>query len=114
MSALTLLKWQDEQGRAQEFRLVRKVNANWRILGTLLGFEMAELKSLDLQHRGDATACWMEVMERLLNGGCVANSYPPTWEGVCTLLKDIECASVADQLKRALQHKQSHNCRTSH
>ena len=102
MSALTLLKWQDEQGRAQEFRLVSKVNARWRLLGTRLGFEMAELKALDAQYRGDATDCWMEVMERLLNGGGVANGYPPTWEGLYTLLKDVECAKVANQLKIAV------------
>ena len=82
--------------------LVSKVNARWRLLGTLLGFEMAELDGLDSKYRGDSSSCWMKVMERLLLGGGVAKGYPPTWEGLYTLLKDVECAKVADQLKQAV------------
>ena len=69
----------------------------------LLGLTPSQLNAINGQYRGDAGLCWNEVMDHWLDGGSA--HYPPTWEGLYTLLEDMELAHVAADLKEAVsQH----------
>ena len=61
LTLLNLLKWADEQGQEQDFRLVENVSAKWRKFGTYLGLKSNQLDALDSQYRGDANVCWNKV-----------------------------------------------------
>lgn len=101
LKTLTLLKWRDEHGFEQTFRLVDKVSAEWMQFGLLLDIGMNQLKEWGDQHRGKASNCWKEVMEHWLerDGTC---DYPATWEGVYDLLKDMSCSKVAEDVQKAV------------
>ena len=99
MMTLTLLKWQ-EDGCNQRFRLILKVQSKWWDFGTLLGLT-DELTTWEKEHQRDAGRCWTEVMTYWLNGGG-GNDYPPTWEGLYTLLEDVKCVQIAKELRQAV------------
>ena len=101
MSSLNLLKWKDEQGESQTIRLVNEVSADWHDFGLLLGLKLKQLDAWDAQYRGDVRMCWNKVMEHWLTEGG-SRDYPATWEGLYTLLKDLNFTKVAEILKRAV------------
>ena len=45
----------------------------------------------------DPSSCWNRVMQHWLNGG-----YPVSWEGLYCLLEDVQCATVAEELRKAV------------
>ena len=99
MATLTLLKWQ-EDGHNLKFRLIDKVQSKWWNLGTLLGLTDL-LTSWEKEYQNDASRCWTKVMTHWLNGGG-GDDYPPTWEGLYTLLEDVQCVQVAKELREAV------------
>ena len=52
----------------------------------------------------DDVECCRHVFFQWLENGC-HSEYQPTWEGVYTLLHDVEHGSVAEELKEALASK---------
>ena len=101
LKTISLLKWRDLQGQEQTFRLGNRVAAKWRDFGIQLGLTMSQLDSWDEQYRGNASTCWNKLMEHWLNGEG-SRDYPPTWEGLYTLLQDGECANFAIALRKAV------------
>ena len=101
-SALNLLKWRDEQGQEQTFRLVDRVGAKWVEFGVLLGLSKNQLDAVKEDQLGQTARCWNRVMEDHWLGGCSSEQYPPTWEGLYTLLTDMESANIARDLKEAV------------
>ena len=101
LKALNLLKWKDEQGQEQTFRLVNRVSTDWKIFGRLLQLTEKQLDGFDEQYLRNTTTCWNRVMEHWLAGGGRPD-YPPTWEGLYTLLEDMELKEIAEELKKAL------------
>lgn len=98
---LHLIKWKDERGCPQIFRLVDRVSASWKEFGVILGLGTNQLEKWEAQYRGDANMCWARVIEEWLNGG-IGSDYPVTWEGLYTLLKDAQYSVVAEELKIAV------------
>ena len=98
---LHLIKWKDERGHIQTFRLVDRVSASWRSFGILLNITTNQLNVWEDQYRGDANMCWARVMEEWLNGSRETD-YPVTWEGLYSLLNDAEYSKVAVELRRAV------------
>ena len=80
-----------------KLNIFNKVCEKWRLFGVLLGFEVAKLDSLYDKNFSDAFQCYLHVMSMWMRYG-EANGYPSTWEGFFTLLKDVNCIGVADQL----------------
>ena len=101
LKTLNLLKWKDEEGHEQTFRLVNRVGAKWREFGIRLGLTMSQLDAWDDQYRGSAGVCWNKLMAHWLDEGGTSD-YPPTWEGLYTLLQDGEYSKTASQLRRAV------------
>ena len=103
MSNLNLIKWRDELGKVQRFRLIEMIARKWRTFGSLLALELAVLDNWEAQYAGDSTRCCNRVMEYWLNGDD-DNEYPPTWEGLYELLEDAEFLVAAKQLKVVVSH----------
>jgi hypothetical protein len=98
---LHLIKWIDESGQPQTFRLVDWVSASWKNFGMILGLGRNQLEKWEDQYRGDANMCWARVMEEWLNGG-EGSDYPVTWEGLYTLLSDAQYSEFAEELRNAV------------
>ena len=47
---------------------------------------------------------WNYIMERWLSDGGTYK-YPATWNGLYTLLEDVSCAVIADELKNVVTNK---------
>ena len=99
-STLNLLKWKDEQGREQTFRLVNRVSAKWEDFGLVLGLDINQLEVWRQESLGSVSVCWNRVMDHWLRGGSA--QYPPTWEGLYTLLNDMEYVRDAKELRKAV------------
>ena len=66
LPSLHLLKWKDEEGQEQEFRLVKWVSARWYDFGMLLGLELNQLDVWRIQYQGDTAICWNKVHDSIL------------------------------------------------
>lgn len=82
-------------------RLVDMVSAKWKNFGVLLGITQNQLDVWEKQYCGNANMCWTKVMAYWLNGGS-KDQYPPTWDGLYTLLEDAEYSQVAEELKKVV------------
>ncbi len=101
LNALNLIKWKD--GEERNFHLVTRASRKWKRIGILLGYSMAELKTIECQEGGNDEICWFFLMEKwLLAGG--SPSYPVNWEGLYKLLVDVEEFGTANLLKTAVTH----------
>ena len=101
LSLLNLLKWKDEDGQEQELRVVNEVGAKWYDFGMLLGLNLSQLNSWNVQYQADASKCWNTVIDQWLSQGGTRD-YPATWEGLYTLLRDTGYTKVAQKLKNAV------------
>ena len=101
LKTLTLLKWKNEQGYVETFRLANRVCSKWQHFGTMLEQESNQLNSWAQKHSNDCLKIWKEVMDHWLavEG---THDYPATWEGLYTLLEDLEFFKVAADLKSAI------------
>lgn len=100
-SNFTLIKWKSDEG-VNNFKLIEKISDKWQEIGTLLELEQAKLKLFRDTSSNNAEICLREVLSHWLEGG--GSRYPRTWDGVCTLLRDIHCANIAEELKQALEN----------
>lgn len=82
-----------------------KVSAKWEDFGILLGLEYNQLDALKREQLGNVAGCWNRVMDHWQKGGSV--DYPPTWEGLCNLLEDMEYSKCAIELQEALRNRTS-------
>ncbi len=103
LKSLILLKWTDENGVMQTFRLKDMVSAQWEEFGTLLGICLNQLTVWKKECPGDIAACWQRVMEHWITGQG-SPDYPVTWEGLFTLLEDLGCQAIAQELRSAVLH----------
>ena len=63
--------------------------------------EVNLLEAFKFECLGDCQRCWCKVMgEWLKEGG--SSEYPATWEGMLTVLEDLEHKRVARELERVL------------
>ena len=102
---LQLIKWRDAEGREHTFRLVDLVSARWMEFGTQLGFTLNVLEGWEEEYHHKASRCWMKVMDSWLEKSSC--EYPVTWEGLCTLLRDMGLPDVSQELIQALYKSSS-------
>ena len=99
MAHLTLIKSRD--GKEELYRLIKRVSTKWDKIGIRIGLEHNTLVSIKRHLQGDAEICWQEVMQKWLDGQG-QEKYQTSWEGLYSLLNDIECSQVAKELKDAI------------
>ena len=78
-----------------------KVSARWQRFGLALDLTPNQLDALDRQYRGDAYLSWNRVMDHWRQGGSAR--YPPQWEGLYSLLRDMEYGQIAVELEAAVR-----------
>ena len=101
MKYLKLIKWQSLGGALQKYRLVERVSSKWRQFGLRISLTQDRMDSWFTESR-DAERCWEKVMQTWLDGRG-QREYPPTWEGLYGLLRDVQKEGVVlDQLKEAV------------
>lgn len=103
---LHFIKWKDTEGQTKKFRLSNTVSRKWKAFGTLLDLEPNELDGIQKKHMGETSECWMDVMQRWLNG--CSSDYPVTWQGLIELIDDTGYSQVSADLKAALEQRELH------
>ena len=101
LKTLTLLKWRNEEGRVETFRLASRVSSEWPTFGTLLDQSLDQLNHWDSKHRGNSLNIWKEMMDHWLTAEGTED-YPATWEGLYSLLDDLDLPSIAAELRHAV------------
>ncbi len=105
LSALYILKWKNDQGYTQEFRLVDKVSDQWENMGRLLEIDNHELERFRIEFQGNPSWCWNGVIGLWLNW---STAYPPIWDSLYEVLEGIGCSKTAMELKEAVNKAFSH------
>ncbi len=102
MATLCFLEWKDEElGHMKSFRLVDEVSHRWNDFGIYLGYNAGWLQSCKTQHLGDSKLIWKEVMQCWLTDDGT-HKYPATWEGLYSLLDDLQLGQISAQLRKAV------------
>ena len=58
----------------------------------------------DEQYSQKAQKCWQKVMRHWLKGaGDFTDQYPKTWEGLYSLLINVNCSNVAEELEEVVK-----------
>ena len=98
---MKLLKWKDEWGRVQTFRLVDKVSSRWMDFGHRVGVENNLLVAWEEQFLRNSARCWCEVMTQWLVGGGRCE-YPVSWVGLYEMLGDVGFSEVAAEVQKVV------------
>lgn len=109
-SSKTLLsiKWCDQEGHKQSFRLIDRVDVKWREFGALLEISDSHMDAWEEQYSQKAHKCWQKVMHHWLKGtGGFIDQYPDTWKGLYALLRDVNCSDVAEELEEVIKTLES-------
>ena len=101
MRYLELIEWTSPAGVLQEYRLVEHVSAKWRQFGRQLNLTEDTLDGWHTEALAVVRRCWEKVMQAWL-GGQGQREYPPTWEGLYKLLRDVKKEAVVPVLREAV------------
>ena len=101
MKYFNLIKYTDDNGEMQFYRLTEHVSAKWKKFGQQIGITENDLtgihqKGYTNEERFD------DVMQKWLDGHGM-NLYPYTWEGVEILLKDVRFEAQIPKLQEAVK-----------
>ena len=98
INLLQLIKYTDSEGNSRTFRLIEKIQNDWRKLGTRLGIEKATLDGLD--NRLTQEEKCEQILDLWMKRG--EGEYEVTWAGLLQALEDIQRKGIANHLQRAL------------
>jgi hypothetical protein len=89
----------DKRGQQKELRIKKLICYKWKEIGTLLEIEHSLLTSWEMTYRNP-----VECIDPVLNHWFERkpDDYPVSWDGLKTLLKDVELYQVATELDNAL------------
>ena len=99
IARLTLLKWTDSNGHHQTLRLRDEISPRWYDVGDLLGLDSCRVEGIGMQNSDVRLRCrevlltWSEIEEP---------SYPWSWDGVLSLLEDLQLNQQKEKLQDAL------------
>ena len=95
---LTVIRWENERGEVNRFRLKSSIYHKWRNVGDLV----CSRQQLDVWAKEkDSKECCDAVLSHWLDHP--TGHYPATWEGLYELLNDSELSQVAVDLKNAVE-----------
>ena len=96
---LTVIRWKNEHGKVQKFKLRSVVYHKWREIGNIV----CTRQQLDvLAKEKDAEGCCEAVFSHWLDHP--HRYYPVTWEGLYELLDDSGLSEAAAELKTAVDN----------
>ena len=94
------MKWTDSNGHDQTLRLRDIMIPVWEEVGDLLGLPNYRIEGIHKQDSRDLRLCWRKVV--VLWSEMENPSYPWSWDGVLSLLKDLELNESKKELQDAL------------
>ena len=98
-SNLTVIRWRNERGEVNKFRLKSFIIHKWRDIGNLV----VPRQQLEVWAKEkDVKECCEAVLSYWLDHP--PRHYPATWEGLYELLDDSELGQVAIELKEAVDN----------
>ena len=68
----------------------------------LVNLNENQLNAFEESFSRDTLRCWLAVMDHWINTRGHDCSYPVTWAGLYSMLDDVDCLQVAEDLERAL------------
>ena len=93
-----MIKWRDERGEEQTFRLKTSIIHKWKTIGDLVEVPRPHIMAWTKKNN-DEDSC-DEVLSYWLDHP--PSHYPATWEGLYKLLNDSQLSEVATGLKKAV------------
>ena len=78
------------------------MSAKWRTLGTRIDLTPNTLDNWFLETNRSTERCFERVMQAWLDKNL--QTYAPTWEGLYSLLRDVEKPVAAEDLKEAVDN----------
>jgi maltose-binding protein MalE len=102
---LDLIKWKDENGVERELRIYSKIGHKWEDIATRLCLEKGEISMIKQDSHYQTYPCIKAVFKKWFENATYlpnARDYPKSWQGLITLLNDVELGEVAKELERAL------------
>ena len=85
-------------------RLYIILSSVWQKISDLLQLDGFTRKSIEIKNHGDPEKCIRDVIEKWINEGkALTTNYASTWNGLCSLLEDVELSAVCGRLKDALK-----------
>lgn len=104
---LLLLIWNDNDngGEERRFSVIEQVQDRWREIGILLGFQDAELTVIERQKNFSGKECLLCITDKWIRSSTPQSNdrYSPTWDGLATLLHDIQESQTAQKLTKILR-----------
>lgn len=104
---LQLLSWKDHNGERKTYSVTSQVQHKWQTIGIQLGFHLPHIQSLECKYSSNptpSTMCLIQILDQWIRNGVQQNvdRYCPTWDGLTTLLCDIEEGGVAEKIRKIL------------
>ena len=98
---LTLIKWQGSYGDVEELRLYNEMAPDWNTVADLVGISTAVTGSIKKNFR-EVEDCIKTAIQRWIDDAPNLPNYKCTWNGLCTLLRDMKKGAVQKRLKQAI------------
>ena len=103
MSNLTLIKWEDEDGEIQSFKLLEMISSKWWDAGIRLGLTIDALENYKQKTEDNDKRLEYIFWQWIDDNG--HQEYQLTWKGLSELLRDIDKDSAAEELIKVLENR---------
>ena len=100
MKHLVNLTWKDGSQTKKELKIINIACAKWEDIGILVGVDQASLEELSEKNIINSKK-FRDVLKKWIDKGGT-ETYPATWMGLQTVLRDIEYAALAEKIKAAM------------
>ena len=100
LRTITSYKWTDRYDQPKSLRILDEISSRWTEAGDLLGLSPARLEGIEEQRLRNARSCCRDVLHDWIQDN--QGSYPVSWEGLISLLKDMKLTVLANKLENSL------------
>ncbi len=100
---LHLIKWKDEYGELQTLHIYGVLSSIWDKVSDLLTLDPHTRIAIETRNDRNPEQCIRDVIEKWMqNEKGLSPNYACTWNGLLSLLKDVDLTTSASDLKKAL------------
>ena len=108
LNFLIVFNWEDKKGVEQKRKIIKKVSAEWKEIGRLIGLDEPDLTRFKNLEQSDIYECCVRVFNHWINNDGYLPKYPLSWKGLYDILCDIDHKALANDLEVALASKGVH------
>ena len=100
---LHLIKWKDEYGEVQTLHIYGVLSSIWDKVSDLLKLDSHTRIAIETRNERNPERCIRDVIEKWMqNEKGLSPNYACTWNGLLSLLKDVDLTTAASDLNEAL------------